>query len=296
MQISEQRKGETLIFFEGLIWAFFPIITVLTYAKIPSLLSLAWSTLVAGAFFGFVVTYKRKWHELKNLLLWKYVLGIVLFIGLLYYGFFFTGLTKTTAGNAGLIALFEVFTSFLFFNVLRKDKISWEYKTGALLMVLGAVVVLLPNFSQINIGDLLILAATFFPPAGNLFQQKAREFASSETILFLRSILSAPLIFLLAFFLHIQTPFGNIQSSWLFLLINGAFIFGLSKLLWLEAIHRISVTKALALNSVTPLLTILMAWWILKQSPNIWQVAGTIPLLIGVFLLTDQIRFNQKKI
>lgn len=294
METSEQRKGEGLIFLEGFFWAFFPIVTVLSYAKIPSLLSLAWSTLLAGVFFGCIVLYKRKWHEFKNPLLWKYVLGVVFFIGLLFYGFYFAGLTKTTAGNASLIALFEVFTSFIFFHLLRKDTISLEYTIGSLLMVGGATIVLLPNFSEINFGDLLILAATFCAPVGNLFQQKARKIASSETILFLRSVLSAPLIFFLAYALQIQTPFENIQSSWLFLVINGVIIFGLSKLLWIEAIHRISVTKAIALNSITPLLTILLAWLILEQRPNIWQITSIVPLLLGVFLLMDQLKFKNR--
>ncbi len=62
-------------------------------------------------------------------------------------------------------------------------------------MVFGAVVVLIPNFSVLNAGDLFILLATIFVPIGNYLQQKATKISSTETILFLRSILAAPFLF-----------------------------------------------------------------------------------------------------
>lgn len=293
MNITEERKGEIFIFVEGFFWAFFPVITILSYGKLPSLISLAYSTFFSSIFFGVIVLYKKKWRELLNPLVWKYVSIVVLFIGVLFYSFFYIGLTKTTAGNASIIALFEIFTSFLLFHVFKGDKISHEYKIGAFLMVLGAIIVLGRDFSSINIGDIFILAATFCAPFGNHFQQKARKITSSETIMFLRSFLSFPIIFLLAFLLNQHSSYIDIKSSLLFLLINGILLFGFSKLLWVEAIHRISVTKALALSSLTPFLTLLIAWIFLKQIPNIWQFLSLIPILIGVFLLTDNLKFRK---
>ena len=291
--MTEQRKGEILIFTEGLIWAFFPVITILSYAKLPSLASLAWSNVFAALFFLGLVAYRNTWRDLKNPLVWKYVAGIVIIIGVLFYGLYFAGLEHTTAGNSSIIGQFEIFTSFFFFHILRKDSISREHILGSLLMVIGAIVVLSPNFSTPNIGDMLILLATLVPPFGNLLQQKARQVASSETILFLRSALSAPLIFILAYFMHQTAPLGDVRSSLLFLIINGALIFGLSKFMWLEAIHRIPVTKALALNSITPLFTLLIAWPLLSQTPTPWQFVSLVPMVLGIFLLTDQLKFRK---
>lgn len=290
---TEQRKGEILIFIEGLIWAFFPIVTVLTYGKLPPLSSLAWSNVFAALFFGALVLYRKTWRDLLNSVVWKYVLGIAIFIGLFFYGLYFTGLTTTTAGNATLIAQFEIFTSFFFFHILHKEHISREHVIGSILMVLGAGIVLSRNFSSFNSGDLFIVLATFCAPIGNLFQQKVRKIASSETILFLRSVLTIPLAFLLAGALRQVATLSEVRSALLFLIINGAFIFGLSKLLWLEAIHRIPVTKALALNSMTPLLTLFIAWPFLHQTPTGWQLISLIPIIFGVFLLTDQLKLRK---
>ncbi len=293
--MTETKKGELFIFSEGFLWAFFPIITILSYGRLPSLISLGYSTFFASIFFGIVILFKKTWRDLLNPLVWKYVFVVVFFIGVLFYGFYYIGLTMTTAGNASIIGLFEIFTSFLLFHVFRKDSISLEYKIGAFLMLIGALIILGKDFRHINFGDIFILIATFCAPLGNHYQQKVRKIASSETIMFLRSILAFPIIFLLAYFLNQHASFFDVKHSLLFLLINGVFIFGVSKILWIEAIHRISVTKASALSSMTPFLTLFIAWILLKQTPNYWQFISLIPLLFGIFLLTDNLKFKKLK-
>ncbi len=292
MALSEKRKGEWFIFSGTFLIAFLPVVAVLSFANIPPLISLGWSTAFAALFLGFLVLYKKLWHELRNPLLWKYVFFITLFISVLTYGLFFLGLEKTTPGNAAIINLFEIFTSFLFFNVLRGERISFDYKVGAFLMVAGALIVVGRDFSGINVGDILILGATLCAPVGNLFQQKAREIASSETIMFLRSILAAPVILALAYVLNERASAGDIYAALPFLFITGAVLLGLSRVFWVEAIHRLSVTKAQALASIAPLFTLLFAWLILRQVPSVWQLASLVPLILGVLLLTDHIKLR----
>ena len=114
----------------------------------------------------------------------------------MYYTLYFIGLETTTPGNTAIIAQFEVFTSFLFFHVFRGERISLDYKIGGVLTVIGAGIILGRDFSSINPGDIFVLGATIGAPIGNLFQQKARRIASSEVIMFLRSAISVPAIFL----------------------------------------------------------------------------------------------------
>lgn len=291
---QEKRKGEILTLSNSLLWAFFPIITIFSYAVLPSLASLFWSTLFAVIFLAAVMTYRGKWRELKNPTLWKYSLWITLSIGVLFYGLYFLGLERTSAGNAAIITQFEVFTMFFLFHVLRGERMSLEYKFGSALMVLGALIVLGKDFTSFNAGDVLILIATFCSPLGNLYQQKARTFASSESIMFLRSFLSLPPVFAAAYFLYGAVPLGPFSDSLPLLLVNGVLFLGISKLVFIESIHRISVTKSIALGSVTPLLTLLLAWPLLGQAPNIWQLASLVPIFFGVLLLTDHLKFKNR--
>ncbi|MFZ1720614.1 MAG: DMT family transporter [Candidatus Moraniibacteriota bacterium] len=292
--ISENKKGELMIYAEVLLWAFFPIVTVFSFVTMPSLLSLAWSSVFACLFFIPIMAYQKRWGEMKNILLFQYVLGITLFNGVSFYVLYFTALKYTTPGNAAIISLLEILTTFIFFNVVLSEKISKEYVVGACFMLLGALVVLTPNFVGINIGDFLILAATIIAPVGNFLQQRARKLASGETIIFLRNLTAIPAIFFLAYVFGQRASFLDIQWSFLFLLINGVLFFGLSKLLWLEGIHRMSVTKAMAMQGIVPIITLCAAWVFLDQEPTIWQLLSLAPLSIGLLLLTDQLRFTKK--
>ena len=91
-------------------------------------------------------------------------------------------------------------------------------------MIVGAVIVLAPNFHGIQAGDFIILLATFFPPIGNMFQQKAKNIASTESILFLRSILSVPIIFAIAFIMGSHVAFHQVILSLPYLLISGVIL------------------------------------------------------------------------
>ena len=65
-------------------------------------------------------------------------------------------------------------------------------------MLLGALIVLLPNFYRFQWGDILILIAALIAPFGNFFQRRARRRVGSETIMFVRSGLTALVIFIVA--------------------------------------------------------------------------------------------------
>ncbi|MBI2612376.1 DMT family transporter [Candidatus Kaiserbacteria bacterium] len=288
--LTEQQKGEWYTFGGALFWAVFPVMVVLSYATLQSLVSLLWSTGLAALFFAAVMTYRKRWGEIQNPRLWKNVLMVTLFIGVLFYSLYYIGLETTSPGNVAIITLFEVFTSFVFFRLFRGERLSFDYALGAIFMVIGAAIVLAPNFAGVRVGDFIVLAATFFAPAGNYFQQRAREIASAESIMFLRSTLSLFPIFALVYFFGQKSSSADIVSASLFLIVNGILLLGLSKLFWIEAIHRISVTKATALSSIAPFFTLLVAWVALSQEPTLPQLLSLIPFVLGTLLLTDQIR------
>jgi drug/metabolite transporter (DMT)-like permease len=288
MRLSQTTKGDLAVFTEAVLWAFFPIITILSFTTFNPVTSLAWSTLFAAVFFAVVMAARGKVKEIFNPKIYRYVIIISFFIGWLFYGFYFFGLKYTTAGNASVIALTELFFSYLLFNIWKEQEFSRAHTAGAVLMLLGAVIILYPKQGlYFHRGDWLILLASACAPVGNYYQQKARAMVSSETILFLRSLLTFPFFFLLAYFLKAQTGFGAAEKSLGFLLLNGFVVLGLSKIFWMEGIHRIPVTRANALSSITPLFTLIFAYFILRQSPTIWQLAALVPLAGGLLLLTS---------
>ncbi len=287
--MTETRKGEMAIIAEALLWSVFPVLTIISFAALNPITSLAWSTLFAAVFFGLMVAIKGRVRQIFDPKIWPLTFVPIFFVGWMYYGLYFLGLKFTTAGNASIIALMELFFSYLFFNVWKNQQFSKAHTLGAALMLFGAVIVLFPKYGfAFHGGDFLVLLATAFAPVGNYYQQKLRKIVSSESILFLRSLFTFPFAFLLAAFLKADTGLVSVEKYFWLLLLNGFVALGLSKLWWLEGIHRISVTKANALSVVAPLFTLLFAYIFLRQAPTVWQFLSFIPMAAGLILLTYQ--------
>ena len=292
MKLSSEKQGELFIFSEAILWGLFPVVSIISYKSLSPLSSLAWSILFATLFFSVIMTIQKKWKELLTPHIWKDILLISFFIGICFYGFFFWGMKYTSAGNASIVALIEIFFSYLLFHVWKKDGITLPHILGALLMIIGAFLVLFPGSFHLNKGDILILIAVLFAPLGNHSQQRVRKKISSISILFLRSLFSAPIIFLLAYLLGESNSLAEARHSLMAIVINGVTIMGFSKILWLEGIHRISVVKALALGSISPIFALIFSYFIFDQIPSIWQISAFIPIFFGILLLT---RTSKKK-
>jgi drug/metabolite transporter (DMT)-like permease len=297
--MTEGQKGNAIIIFEGLIWSLFPIVTILGLRGISSIVGLFWATSFSALFFLAIVIFRNKWQELKNWQVWKYSFGVAIFIGVIYYGLYFYGLTMTVSANGAIVALFEVVTSYIFFQVIHRELMPKKYILGIIFATLGALLIFIPKFGHFHSGDIFILLATFAAPFGNWYQQKARNIASSEIIMLMRNIITIPFLFVLAILLGASPLVRPLGNAFWWLLLNGVFIFGLSKFLWVEGIHRMSVTKALAINSLAPFFTIIFAWLLIGDSPTLTQLLSLPLLVVGVFLLTNVkfsgILFFQKK-
>lgn len=287
MKLTETGKGNAAIVTQSVINGLFPVIIVISYLTLNPLVSLFYSVIFTTIFFGFILTVRKKWDEVFSLSIWKEVIYIVIFIGILYYSLFFYGLKFTSPGNASLLGLTEAFFSFLLFNIWKKEHLSVRHVFAIGLMLLGAGIILIPKTGPLNKGDLFIVLAAMSAPLGNYFQQKARKKVSSETILFARSILSLPFIFVLVYLLSGKIAFPHTGLAWAVLLLNGFLVLGVSKILWMEGIHRISVTKAIGLLSLGPLFTLMFSYFFLRQTPQIIQLTAFVPLCLGMILLTS---------
>ncbi|TSC96528.1 MAG: hypothetical protein Athens101426_293 [Parcubacteria group bacterium Athens1014_26] len=289
MKISEVVKGELMALVQAALWGLAPIIIVLSYLSLTPVASLALSTFFAAIFFAIILTIKKKWKDFAVRGIFKDLFFAAFFIGILLYSFYFMALKFTSPGNASLIGLMEIFFSYLFFNVWKKEGFSPQHILGALMMVLGAAVVIYPKthgLGGLNKGDVLVFVSVIFAPFGNYFQKRLMRKISSEAIMFGRSVITLPFVILLAYFMRETISVYQVQKAFWFLIMNGVVFLGVTKLLWLASIHRISVTKSAALSSVAPAFTLVYAYLFLGQIPTIWQIFAFIPFCAGLVLLT----------
>ncbi len=285
--LSEKQKGELSLYGQVLLSGLFPVITVLTVSAISPLYAAAIGTALSALFFAAVLTVRRRWALPKSRAVWTDILFAAFFIGIVFYTLIFIGYKHTSAGNGAVMSLMEVFFTFLIVNLLVKhERFVAIHAIGGLLMVSGALFILIPEWSgAVHSGDLLIVLATISAPIGNIFAKRARKQVSAEMLMFIRSIIGAFFLFLLAASFESAPALSTLLSLWFPLLFSGFLYLGLSKLLWVEAIHRLPIAKTISLSATNIPLALLFAWMFLGQSPTGEQIAAMLPMIGGMFLL-----------
>ena len=290
---KRERKGEIFMILLAFFESWFPIIVIFTYQYITPLYAYSLNIFFAGLILSFFSLYKNKLHDLKNKKGLRDLLLTSFFITILFL-FVFLGLKYTTASNMAVILFLQLFFSFLYFNVIGDEYISKQKTAGAFLMGAGAVAILHPENLEFNKGDILILLAAMIAPAANYYQKKARKYYPSHMILSVRYILSLPVLFLLAFLMEPLPLYEDILNALPYVLLSGFVIMGLAKILWVEAIYNISITKASALGAAAPVFTIFFAYIVLNETPAKLELLSIIPVLLGGYLITRKDSYVQQ--
>ena len=294
-KLTQTQIGEIFIFMEVFLWSLFPVVTTMAFANsnISAIFASAISTLIAALFFAVILTIQKRWSDFKVVSAWKDILIMTLLIGIGFYGLIFIGIEKTSASEAGIIMLMEIFFSLLLLHFLKKELLTKKVALGAILMLAGAILVLYNGEFGVNPGNLIILLATMIAPMGNYYSQQARAKVSSSFIMFVRSLISGIFLLAMAFAFGKTSPMGEVNNALIYLVINGIFLLGLTKIFWIEAIHRIPITKAISFSAMAPVFTIVFAYFLLKEVPTFLQICGFIPVIFGAMILTE---FNFRKV
>jgi drug/metabolite transporter (DMT)-like permease len=287
--MTKEREGELLMIGLSILESWFPILSIVAISHIGALHTYAFSLFISLFFFLALMAKKDLFKELKNRDAYKDLLITSLLITMLF-ALMFIGMQYTTAGNMSVIIFTQLFFSYLYFNIFGKEKMDLIHSVGAFIMGIGAVIILLPDDLAFNKGDLIILTGAALAPIANFYSKRTRKHCSSETILGFRTIVALPVISLLAWIIEPEITQWSLEKALPFVLLIGLVVFGVSKIFWMEALHRISITKISAMIALVPPMTLLFAFLYLDEVPELRQIVGIIPILIGGYLLTKPLK------
>lgn len=286
-KISQEKIGEIMVLGETLTYSLFPIIIAHSTKIMPPILFAGLSTLTASIslFIYLLLTHDLK--SLKSKKTIKYTLGITLFIIIIPSILIFTGSSKTSGINTTILLQSEILFTLIIFGLFAIEKITLRKIIGALVVLLGTLFIIYNGNKTINVGDLLIIAGTFFYPIGNIFAKKALKVGPPSTILFIRSLLGGIVLICLSLIFENQNMIlDKISNYWLLILLNGILVYHVSKILWYEGIKRIDVSKAIPIGvGGSPAFSLLFAIIFLKEIPTIYQLVGFIAVIGGIFIL-----------
>ncbi|RLA70328.1 MAG: EamA family transporter [Epsilonproteobacteria bacterium] len=286
--MTREREGEYLMVGLSILEAWFPILSIVAMSYVGALHTYMYS-LVIAFFFYMAIMYKRdRFKELKNSAAYKDLLLTTFWITFIFT-LIFIGMRYTTAGNMAVIVFLQVLFSYLYFNVFGKEKMETIHLIGAVIMGLGALIILFPEDFTFNKGDWLIFIASAAAPITNLYQKRAREYCSAETILGFRTVVGFPFVALLAYFLEPAVTYENFMSAlpYMFLIATGIYV--AAKIMWIEALNRISITKLSAMLALLPVFTLIFAYLYLDEVPELRQMIGIVPVLVGGYLITKSV-------
>jgi drug/metabolite transporter (DMT)-like permease len=283
--MSSERQGEWYAVAIALLESLFPIFSIFILVNIEPLFTYAFSIMVANVVFIVMISYQNSWSEFLVKEAWKDMLWLTFYITTLFI-LIMMGLQYTSAGNMAVIISLQLFFSYLYFSLFGTEKMTIIHSFGAFLMGIGAIVILFPNEFTLNKGDGLIFLAAIIAPLVSKHQKQARVFVSAKTILAFRNILALPFVLAFAFYMEKIPTLSSVLEVSGFIVLNGLLIFVLSKLLFVEALNLIGITKLLALVSFMPIFTLIFAYFMLGEVPTFVQSIGVIPIVLGSYLIT----------
>lgn len=283
--MTKEREGEWFMVGSALFESWFPIFSISAMAYVGALHTYAYSLMVALMFFVLIMYRRKKFGELRNTQAYPDLFWTTFWITALFV-LIFTGMQYTSAGNMAVIIFLQLLFSYVYFNIFGKEQMHRLHLFGALLMGVGAMVVLLPEDMAFNRGDLLILVAAAIAPVANFYQKRARNYCSAETILAFRTVVGLPVVAMMAYLLEPTVSVEMLKPALPYILLIGTVVYVGSKILWIEALHRTSITKVSAMMGLMPVLTLIFAYLYLGEVPQLHQVLGIIPVVIGGYLLT----------
>jgi drug/metabolite transporter (DMT)-like permease len=286
-KLNRQVQGEIYILSASFIEAWFPIATFYLAHSIGGIHALFYSLVIAGTVLGVYAFWTGRYKQFSDISAYPALLKTSFLMATLFM-LIFVGAQYTTASHVALIIFLQLLFAYLYFQRSAEEYLNRQHLLGAILMGLGAIIILFPvgEVWKINLGDILVLLAAMIAPLGNYYQKQARKKVHSTNILLSRSLIGIPLVYGMATIFEVTPSWQMIQSQWPWLLFLGLMIFVMSKILWMESLHRLSITKVSAIYAVSPLITLGLAYWLLNEVPSFWQLLAVLPIILGGYLIT----------
>lgn len=280
------KKLDILIaIFVTLAWGSNYVVAKLNVQEIPGFLSTAIRFLIiALILLPFV---KKPQIKFNKLLITSMIFG--LYISLVYYGLYL-GLDS---GFSSIIMQLNAPFSIIIARFYLKEPFNFYSTLGTIISFFGAVIV--ADIHNLNSGffSLLVLfAAAWLNAAFNVASRELKE-VPALSLLCWNSLLAAPLIFLLSYFIE-GNPVILLENAtyvfWssLFYTITIASLLGITG--WIYLLQNYPIQKVMPFNFLVPLFGVFFSVLILAEKVSWHLIIGGILIISGVALSQLRVR------
>jgi drug/metabolite transporter (DMT)-like permease len=215
---------------------------------------------------------------------------------------FIHGLNWTTASKTSIVmAMTPVFVALLSTG-LKYEKIHRAGWLGIAISFIGFYFVITNQVGTFRFswqslrGDLFIFAGNFFWAVYTVFSKPLLEKISP---LKLTSVtLAVGTFFFLPFAAKdvIQLNWNDLSvQAWAALFFSALFAIAICYVIWYASVKRVGNSKTAVYGYITPVFTIIFAYFFLSEVLTVLQIVGALIIITGVYLTRSGYRFFVKK-
>ena len=287
----KEKEGVILVVICVFIHGALPILGKYGVSLVHPLFFASVTNLIAA--FGLISFILLRKNKINALIHRKYFFTLLL-IG--FFGttianiLFFYGVRITSGINSSILLQVEPIYSLFIGYLLLNEKITLHQIISTLIIIFGTLLVIFQGTLTLNWGDFLVLGTPLCYQIGHFFSKRLlnKNHLSPLFIAAGRTLYGG--IFLLIIsqlagvheFEKLKEP--NILGI---LIFYGLVIYALTYYIFYESIKRINLSKATAIISAYPAISILLAWFILREVPDFYQISGFIIILSGIIYLSN---------
>jgi len=279
--MSKETYGSLAVITSAAIVSLFPIVVSkgvqvfppLTFAGLSLLITFV-TTLVYSAVSGVLPELK------KTAAYYPIAMNAVCAI-IVPYSLFFIGAQFTSSINTAALLLSEIiFTVLLTPWFGENTSASKLFGAGGVLA--GAWLLTWHGQNSWQFGDLLIILSTVTFPFGNFYAKRALRLVHPGILLTVRAGIGCVVLLLLAVSVEHWFEIATLRTYWWFIVLNGAVILGIGKIIWQLGFQRLDISKAVILLKTEPLISILILVFFLHEPITRLQLLGIGIMAIGV--------------
>lgn len=276
----EEKLGEWFGLATVLMYAFWPIGANFIAKQMPPIQFLAYITLLGAVPVLVSTFYLKQFTQLLNLKILGWLLLYTLLIAVIPYGIITYATQFTTAIDTAFLTQTEGIFAAIMGVLIFKEHIGFNKAAGIGLILLANVVLLYQGVELNKANAAIALAPIGFVLANVIAKQLQKEGLGWSPLLLFRSVVGGGILFLIATQLEaVALPPSHL---WWAILLMGLVVFGLQKICWQVALHRMDLSKATAIINTMPVFSFFLAYLLLDEIPTGQQWLAFVLMIAGI--------------
>lgn len=253
------------------------------------------------ALLALLLIYGRKWtaNNIKKLSVsdWLGLLTVAILSSAIAPALTFSALEQTTVNNVVLIGRIEPALSLALSIFILKEKVNFWVILGAIISFVGVALTIIlqsPESEMIGMGsslmigipELMILGSAIALAFSSIISKIKLQKISLGIFTIFRTTTGTIIFFIVAMHIFGSQHFMDIFSPflWQWMLVYGIIIVVGGQICWFQGIKNTTASDVSLMSSFSPLAGILVAYFILGETPTMAQYIGGIVIILGIIL------------